>query len=97
VTAETSAVVEVAGPPGEVLARNAAAESPARTAQMTPAKVTAHTSAAKPAPHMNAATETASVSTPTVSSSTTTSPARKRVCGQSPESGSRSQNYHGLT
>src|SRR5258705_5918379 len=56
--------------------------------------------AANPAPHMNATTETASVSTPaaaTVSSSTATSPARRRVSGQSPESGSRSQNDHGFT
>jgi len=93
-------MVEVAAPPGEVLARNAAAESPARTAEMAPAKAAAHMCAAEPAPHMNATTETASVSTPTaatVSSPTATSPARRRVSGQSPESGSRSQNDHGLT
>jgi len=85
-------VGEVAAPPGEVLARKAAAESPGRTAEMAPAKAAAHMCAAEPAPHVNATTETASVSTPTA-----TSPARRRVSGQSPESGSRSQNDHGLT
>ena len=57
------------------------------------AEAAAHVSvAAEPATHMSATTEAATVSTPT-------SPAaRKRVSGQSPgESGSRSQDDHGLT
>ena len=75
----------------KVLTRNAATESPARTAEMAPAKAAAHVSAAEPA-HVSAAAETPTVSTPT-------SPAaRKRVSGQSPgKSGSRSKDDHGLT
>jgi hypothetical protein len=92
VATETSVVVEVAATPGEVLARKAAAESPARAAELAPAKAAAHMRAAEPAPHMNAAAETAA----TVSSPTATSRARRRVSGQSAESGSRRQNDHGL-
>jgi hypothetical protein len=75
---------EVAARCGKVLTRKAAAESPARTAEM--ADPTAHVSAAAdPAAHMSATTEPATVSTPP-------SPAaRRRVSSQSPgESGSRS-------
>jgi hypothetical protein len=83
-------VAEAAARLGKVLTRKTATESPA-TAEMAPAKAAAHVSAAEPA-HVSAAAETPTVSTPT-------SPAaRKRVSGQSPgESGSRSQDDHGLT
>ena len=94
--------------PGEPLTRKAAAESPASIAEMAPAKAAAdmgpaesatHMSATESATHMSATTETTGVSTPAPATvSTPTSPgARKRVSGQSPgESGSRSQNDHGL-
>jgi len=74
---------EVAARLSKVLTRKAAAESPARTAEMAKGRAAAH---------MSATTETATVSTPT-------SPAaRKRVSGQSPgESGSRRQDDHSLT
>jgi hypothetical protein len=101
-------VVEAAVHPGKPLTRKAAAESPASTAEMAPAKAAAHMGAAESATHMSATesathmsatTETTGVSTPAAATvSTPTSPAaRKRVSGQSPgESGSRSQNDHGL-
>jgi hypothetical protein len=82
---------EVAARCGKVLTRKAAAESPARTAEM--ADPTAHVSAAAdPAAHMSATTEPTTVSTPA-------SPAaRKRVSSQSPgESGSRCQDDHRFT
>jgi hypothetical protein len=69
-------VAEAAVRHAKVLTREAAAESPARTAEMAPAKTAAHVSAAEPAAHMSAAepaahmsttTETATVSTPTMS------------------------------
>jgi hypothetical protein len=84
---------EAAARPGKVLTRKAATESPARTAEMAPAKAAAQVSAAaEPAAYMSATTEPATVSTPT-------SPAaRRRVSGQSPgESGSRGQDDHDLT
>jgi hypothetical protein len=74
---------EAAARLGKVLTRKAATESPARTAEMAPAKAAAD---------MSATTETATLSTPT-------SPAaRRRVSGQSPgESSSRRQDDHDLT
>jgi hypothetical protein len=95
-------VAEVAARLGKVLTRKAAAESPARTAEMAPAKAAAHVSAAaERAAHMSATTETAAHMSATTAAivSTPTSPAgRKRVSGQSPgESGSRRQDDHGLT
>jgi hypothetical protein len=91
---------EVAARCGKVLTRKAAAESPARTAEM--ADPTAHVSAAAdPAAHMSATTETSTVSTTeaaTMSASTSSAAARQRVSGQSPgESGSRCQDDHGFT
>jgi hypothetical protein len=47
-------VVEVAMHPGEPLTRKAAAESPASTAEMAPAKAATHVAAAKSAPNMSA-------------------------------------------
>jgi hypothetical protein len=88
---------------GKVLTSKAAAESPARTAEMAPTEAAAQMSAAAEPAHMSAAAEptahmSATSETTTVSTPTTASPAaRKRVSGQSPgESGSRSQNDHGL-
>jgi hypothetical protein len=82
-------VAEAAARLGKVLTRKTATESPA-TAEMAPAKAAAHVSAAEPA-HVSAAAETSAVST-------ATSAARERVSGQSPgESGSHSENDHGLT
>ena len=51
--------------PGEPLTRKAAAESPARTAEMAPAKTAAQVSAAEPAAHMSAAEPAAHMSTTT--------------------------------
>jgi hypothetical protein len=69
--------------------RKAATESRATTGEMASAKAAAHMSAAEPAAHM-ASAKAAPVST--------SSPARKRVGGQSPgESGSCQQHDHGLT
>jgi hypothetical protein len=94
-------VVEVAARPGKLVTRKAAAESPASTSKMGPAKAATHTGAAESAAHMSATTETAGVTSPdSATVATPTSPAvrSKRVSGQSPgESGSRSQNDHGLT
>jgi hypothetical protein len=82
-------VAEAAARLGKVLTRKTATESPATT-EMAPAKAAAHVSAAEPA-HVSAAAETSAVST-------ATSAARERVSGQSPgESGSHSENDHGLT
>jgi hypothetical protein len=82
-------VAEAAARLGKVLTRKTATESPA-AAEMAPAKAAAHVSAAKPA-HVSAAAETSAVST-------APSAARERVSGQSPgESGSHSENDHGLT
>jgi hypothetical protein len=53
--------------------------------------------AAEAAAHMAAAAESATVSTPATMSTATSTAARKRVSGQPPgESGSHSQNDHGL-
>jgi len=53
--------------------------------------------ATEPAAHMTATTKPPAVSTPTTVSTATSPAAHKRVSGQSPgESGSRSQNDHGL-
>src|SRR5437899_10973782 len=71
---EMPIVAEAAARLGKVLTRKAAAESPARTAEM--ADPTAHVSAAEAAAHMSATTETSAVST------TTTTAARKRISGQ---------------
>jgi hypothetical protein len=103
-------VVEVAARPGKPLTRKAAAESPASTSKMAPAKAATHMGAAESATHMGAAesaahmsatTEAAGVSTPaatTVSAPTSPAVRSKRVSGQSSgESGSRSQNDHRLT
>jgi hypothetical protein len=57
----------------------------------------AHMAAAEAAAHMAAAAESATVSTPATMSTATSTAARKRVSGQPPgESGSHSQNDHGL-
>jgi hypothetical protein len=92
---ETSAVVEVAVRPGKVLTHKAAAESPAGSAEMDPAKAAAHMSPAESAADMRATTETAGVSTTAPVPAAT---ARQSVSGHSPgQSGSRSQNDHCLT
>jgi hypothetical protein len=90
-------VPEVAARPGHVRTREAAAATEATymaateaTAHMAATEATAHMAAAEATAHMAAAAEPATVSTATAT-------ARKRVSGQSPsESGSHSQNDHGL-
>jgi hypothetical protein len=81
--------------------RKAATESRATTGEMASAKAAAHMSAAEPAAHAGAAAEPATHMTAAAEPapvSTSTSPASKRVGGQSPgESGSRQQHDHGLT
>jgi hypothetical protein len=64
---------------------------------MATTKSPAHMAAAKSATHMAAAAKPAAVSTPAAVSAATPTTTRKRVGGQSPgESGSHSQNDHGL-
>jgi hypothetical protein len=88
--AEMPFVAEVAAGRGEVLTPNAATESDASAAEMTPAKA-ADVSATEPAAHMSATAETPAVSTASPA-------ARKRISGQSPgESGGRCQDDHGFT
>jgi hypothetical protein len=79
--------------------RKAATESRATTGEMASAKAAAHMSAAKPAAHAGAAAEPAAHMTAAEPAPvSTSSPARKRVGGQSPgESGSCQQHDHGLT
>jgi hypothetical protein len=76
-----------------------AAAEPAHARAAEPAHVSAaHVSATKPAAHMSATTEPPAVSTPTTVSTPASPAARERVSGQScGESGSHSQNDHGLT
>ena len=85
---------------GEMASAKAAAHAgaAAEPAHVSAAEPAAHVAAAEPAAHMSATTEPPAVSTPTTVSTATSPAARKRVSGQSPgESGSRSQNDHGLT
>src|SRR3982075_715900 len=104
---ETPVVTEVAASPGKVRTRKAAAATgptppmaaTESTAHMAATESTAHMAAAESAAHMTAAAEPATVSTPATMSTaaSTTTAARKRISGQSPsESGSHSQNNHGL-
>jgi hypothetical protein len=93
-------VPEVAAGPGHVRTREAAAATEA-TAHMAAAEATAHMAAAEATAHMAAAEATAHMAAAaepaTVSTATAPATARKRVSGQSPsESGSHSQNDHGL-
>jgi hypothetical protein len=55
-------VVEVAMHPGKPLTRKAAAESPASSSKMAPAKAATHVAAAKSAPNMSASESTTHVS-----------------------------------
>ena len=85
---------------GEMASAKAAAHAGAASepAHVSAAEPAAHVAAAEPAAHMSATTEPPAVSTPTTVSTPASPAARKRVSGQSPgESGSRSQNDHGLT
>ena len=98
------ASVEVAAHPGKVLTRRAASESPYRARKMATAKPATHTSATEPATHTSTTEPAANMSAPESSAVSTaatvsnaTSAARERVSGQSPsESGSHSENDHGL-
>ena len=98
------ASVEVAAHPGKVLTRKAASESSYRARKMATAKPATHTSATEPATHTSTTEPAANMSAPESSAvstaasvSTATSAARERVSGQSPsESGSHSENDHGL-
>jgi len=98
------ASVEVAAHPGKVLTRKAASESPYRARKMATAKPATHTSATEPATHTSTTEPAANMSAPESSAVSTaatvsnaTSAARERVSGQSPsESGSHSENDHGL-
>ena len=78
---------EVAARCGKVLTRKAAAESPARTAEM-----------ADPTAHVSAAADPASMSPTEAATMSATAAARKRISGQSGgESGSRREDDHRLT
>jgi hypothetical protein len=98
------ASVEVAAHPGKVLIRKAASESSYRARKMATAKPATHTSATEPATHTSTTEPAANMSAPESSAVSTaatvsnaTSAARERVSGQSPgESGSHSENDHGL-
>ena len=75
---------------------SAADEGPAKAADVSTAAEAADVTA-EAAAHMSATTKPPAVSTPTTVSTPASPAARERVSGQSPgESGSRSQNDHGL-